>query len=57
MKSHRVSCQKASAQITNICKQGKFLTNHFKSKYSIAPIETGRKRSRLLGSICWFGSH
>ena len=26
-KAHIVSCQKASAQITNICMQGKFLTN------------------------------
>ena len=26
-KAHIVSCQKASAQITNICMQGKFLTD------------------------------
>ena len=26
-KVHRVSCQEARAQITNICTQGKFLTN------------------------------
>ena len=26
-KAHTISCQEASAQITNICMQGKFLTN------------------------------
>ena len=27
------------------------------AKYSIAPVETGRKRSRLVCSVCWCGFH